>query len=136
MRDPRGGGFLPGVIDGAWCIRPWSDRGGRRYHRGQFASIPGDGKFLSSAEELETAACLFGGYTPVIMRDNTYDICRFQEQQKSGRTSGLQLGVYDITRHAAAFDAAEVRVGTSAELENAFAASLQAPGCTVIDVRD
>jgi len=73
-------------------------------------------------------------FTHVIMRDNTYDMVAFQEKLKYGRSSGVQLGDYDITHYAAAFGATGIRIGDMTEFENAFARSLTEPGVTIIDV--
>ncbi|WP_236147591.1 acetolactate synthase AlsS [Mycolicibacterium sp. CH28] len=98
-------------------------------------SISGDGGFLFSAQELETATRLGVRFTHVLMRDNTYDMVGFQEKLKYGRESGVQLGDYDIAHYAAAFGATGVRVDNLHDFENAFTQSLENPGITIIDVR-
>jgi len=97
-------------------------------------SVSGDGGFLFSAQELETATRLGLSFTHVIMRDNAYDMVAFQEQLKYGRTSGVQLGDYDIAHYAAAFGAKGIRVSGMTEFENAFTRSLTEAGVTIIDV--
>jgi acetolactate synthase-1/2/3 large subunit len=97
-------------------------------------SVSGDGGFLFSAQELETATRLGLSFTHVIMRDNTYNMVAFQEGLKYGRTSGVQLGDYDIVHYAAAFGAKGVRVSSLTEFEDAFTRSLAGPGVTIIDV--
>ena len=100
----------------------------------QVVSVSGDGGFLFSAQELETATRLGLSFTHVIMRDNTYNMVAFQEQLKYGRTSGVQLGDYDIVHFAAAFGAKGIRVSGITEFEAAFKQSLNEPGVTIIDV--
>jgi acetolactate synthase I/II/III large subunit len=100
----------------------------------QVVSVSGDGGFLFSAQELETATRLGLSFTSVIMRDNTYNMVAFQEQLKYGRTSGVQLGDYDIVHYAAAFGAKGIRVSGLTEFEAAFKQSLNEPGVTIIDV--
>jgi acetolactate synthase I/II/III large subunit len=97
-------------------------------------SVSGDGGFLFSAQELETATRLGLSFTHVIMRDNTYDMVGFQEQLKYARTSGVQLGDYDIAHYAAAFGAKGIRVSGMTEFEGALKQSLNEPGVTIIDV--
>jgi acetolactate synthase I/II/III large subunit len=97
-------------------------------------SVSGDGGFLFSAQELETATRLGLSFTHVIMRDNTYNMVAFQEELKYGRASGVQLGDYDIGHYAAAFGANGIRIRDMAEFENAFTRSLSEPGVTIIDV--
>jgi acetolactate synthase I/II/III large subunit len=100
----------------------------------QVVSVSGDGGFLFSAQELETATRLALSFTHVIMRDNSYNMVAFQEQLKYGRTSGVQLGDYDIVHFAAAFGAKGIRVSGLTEFEAAFKQSLNEPGVTIIDV--
>jgi acetolactate synthase-1/2/3 large subunit len=100
----------------------------------QVVSISGDGGFLFSAQELETATRLGLSFTHVIMRDNAYDMVAFQEILKYGRTSGVQLGHYDITQYAGAFGATGIRINSFDEFENAFKQSLSDTGITIIDV--
>jgi acetolactate synthase-1/2/3 large subunit len=98
-------------------------------------SVSGDGGFLFSAQELETATRLGLSFTHVIMRDNSYDMVAFQQQLKYGRTSGVQLGDYDIAHYAAAFGAKGMRVSGITEFEAALKQSLAEPGITIIDVQ-
>jgi acetolactate synthase-1/2/3 large subunit len=97
-------------------------------------SVSGDGGFLFSAQELETATRLGLSFTHVIMRDNTYNMVAFQQELKYGRASGVQLGDYDIGHCAAAFGASGIRVSDMAEFQDAFTRSLGEPGVTIIDV--
>jgi acetolactate synthase-1/2/3 large subunit len=98
-------------------------------------SVSGDGGFLFSAEELETASRLGLSFTHVIFRDNAYDMVAFQEVMKYGRKTGVQLGDYDIGHYAAAFGATGIRVTSMNEFENVFKQSLADPGITILDVR-
>lgn len=75
-------------------------------------SVSGDGGFLFSAQELETATRLGLNFTHIILRDNGYDMVGFQEVLKYGRKSGVQLGDYDVVSYAAAFGARGYRVKT------------------------
>lgn len=100
----------------------------------QVVSISGDGGFLFSAQELETATRLGLNLTHIIFRDNTYDMVGFQELLKYGRKSGVQLGDYDTTHYAAAFGATGIRVSTMDEFDRALTQALEADGITIIDV--
>ena len=100
----------------------------------QVVSVSGDGGFLFSAQELETATRLGLDFTHIIIRDNTYDMVAFQERLKYGRASGVQLGDYDITHYAAAFGAKGIRINGMDEFERALKQSLSETGITIIDV--
>lgn len=100
----------------------------------QVVSISGDGGFLFSAQELETAKRLGLTFTHVVMRDNSYDMVGFQEVLKYGRRSGVQLADYDIVAYAKAFGARGYRVHTLEEFTAVLAEALNQDGPTLIDV--
>lgn len=97
-------------------------------------SVSGDGGFLFSGVELETATRLGLNLVHVIMRDNTYDMVAFQQQMKYGRDSGVELGDYDSVKFAESFGAKGHRVHTLEDFKKAFAQALQEDGVSVIDV--
>jgi len=100
----------------------------------QVVSVSGDGGFLFSAQELETATRLGLNFTHIILRDNAYDMVAFQQMLKYGRTSGVELGDYDIVHFAKAFGAKGIRIGSMDEFCDALQRSLAQPGVTLIDV--
>uniref|UniRef100_UPI003899D92B thiamine pyrophosphate-dependent enzyme n=1 Tax=Mycobacterium sp. HUMS_1102779 TaxID=3383487 RepID=UPI003899D92B len=97
-------------------------------------SVSGDGGFLFSAQELETATRLGLTFTHIVLRDNAYDMVGFQEVLKYGRTSGVRLGDYDIASYAAAFGARGHRVETLDDFGAAVRRALAGPGVSLIDV--
>ena len=97
-------------------------------------SVSGDGGFLFSAQELETATRLGLSLVHIIMRDNAYNMVEFQEELKYGRASGVRLGEYDVIHYAAAFGAKGIRVSSLADFERAVTTALTEPGVTIIDV--
>ncbi len=97
-------------------------------------SISGDGGFLYSAQELETATRLGLTFTHIILRDNSYDMVGFQEVLKYGRRSGVQLGDYDIVSYAAAFGARGYVVKTLDEFGATLRQALAEDGPSLIDV--
>jgi acetolactate synthase I/II/III large subunit len=100
----------------------------------QVVSVSGDGGFLFSAQELETATRLGLTFTHIIMHDNTYDMVGFQEVLKYGRKSGVQLGDYDIASYAQAFGARGYRVETLDEFGTVLKRALSEQGPSLIDV--
>ncbi|MGO9929342.1 MAG: acetolactate synthase AlsS [Mycobacterium sp.] len=97
-------------------------------------SVSGDGGFLFSAQELETATRLGLTFTHIIFRDNTYDMVGFQEVLKYKRKSGVQLGDYDIVSYAAAFGAHGYRVETLDDFRATVRQALVEQGPSLIDV--
>jgi acetolactate synthase-1/2/3 large subunit len=97
-------------------------------------SVSGDGGFLFSAQELETATRLGLSFTHIVLRDNSYDMVGFQEVLKYGRKSGVQLGDYDIVSYAATFGAHGYRVKTLDEFSATLRHALAEDGPSLIDV--
>ncbi|HEX3957677.1 MAG TPA: acetolactate synthase AlsS [Trebonia sp.] len=100
----------------------------------QVVSVSGDGGFLFSAMELETAHRLRRTFTHVLMRDNAYDMVAFQQMMKFGRTSGVKLGDFDVAAYAEAFGAHGYRAGTEEEFVAALDKGLGEEGVSIIDV--
>jgi acetolactate synthase-1/2/3 large subunit len=68
-------------------------------------SISGDGGFLFSAMELETAVRLKSNLVHMILIDGSYDMVAEQEILKYGRPSGTDFGPVDPVKYAEAFGA-------------------------------
>lgn len=100
----------------------------------QVVSVSGDGGFLFSAQELETASRLGLSLVHVIFRDDTYDMVGFQQMLKYGRKSAVELGDYDTVAYAAAFGARGRRVDSEDEFVAALQEALAEPGVSIIDV--
>ncbi|GAA4556377.1 acetolactate synthase AlsS [Planotetraspora kaengkrachanensis] len=113
---------------------PWAIAASLLRPRTHVVSISGDGGFLFSSMELETAVRVGATFTHVIMRDNSYNMVAFQQMLKYGRTSGVDLGDYDIVRYAASFGAHGHRADSEPSLAAALRRSLAEPGPSIIDV--
>ncbi|PRY68587.1 acetolactate synthase large subunit [Glaciihabitans tibetensis] len=98
-------------------------------------SVSGDGGFLYSAMELETAVRLRSTFTHVIFNDGTYDMVAFQQQGKYGRTSGVKLGDYDAVAYAESFGAHGHRVTRLEDFAAVLQTAMAEPGPSIIDVR-
>jgi acetolactate synthase I/II/III large subunit len=79
-------------------------------------SISGDGGFLFSAAELETAVRLKQNIVHMVWIDGTYDMVRVQEVQKYGRPSGIEFGPVDVVKYAEAFGAKGMVVRSPEEI--------------------
>ena len=97
-------------------------------------SVSGDGGFLYSAQELETATRLGLHLVHVIMRDNSYDMVKFQQENKFGRPSAVELGDYDAVKYAEAFGAKGYRVHTLEDFSTAFSQAMEDDGVSIVDV--
>ncbi|MDY6054706.1 acetolactate synthase AlsS [Micrococcus sp.] len=97
-------------------------------------SVSGDGGFLFSAMELETAVRLKSNLVHVVFNDTTYDMVAFQQQMKYGRTCSIQLGEYDVAAYAESFGAHGHTVTNPDELAATIKAALEEEGPSVINV--
>lgn len=79
-------------------------------------SISGDGGFLFSANELETAVRLHAHIVHMIWIDGSYDMVAAQEQIKYERTSGVKFGPVDTVKYAEAFGATGLRIQHADEI--------------------
>lgn len=66
-------------------------------------SSSGDGGFLFTATELETAVRIGAKFVHIIWDSQSYDMVSFQEDAHYGETAGVQLGKYDVVKFAEAF---------------------------------
>lgn len=97
-------------------------------------SVSGDGGFLFSAQELDTAIRLGVSFTHVIFNDGTYDMVAFQQVMKYGRTAAIQLGDVDFVKYAQAFGAHGYRATSIENLKELVQLGMQQEGPTIIDV--
>ncbi|GKT40998.1 acetolactate synthase [Colletotrichum spaethianum] len=97
-------------------------------------SISGDGGFLYSGQELVTAVQQGCNITHFIWNDGKYNMVEFQEVDKYGRSSGVDLGGVDFVKYAEAFGAKGLRVSRSSELEAVMKEALSYKGVCVVDV--
>ncbi|KAI8316861.1 Acetolactate synthase [Colletotrichum sp. SAR11_59] len=97
-------------------------------------SISGDGGFLYSGQELVTAVQQGCNITHFVWNDGKYNMVEFQEVDKYGRSSGVDLGGVDFVRYAEAFGAKGLRVTRSSELEGVMREALSHVGVCVVDV--
>lgn len=114
---------LPWAI-GAALVRPNT----------QIFSVSGDGGFLFSAQDLETAVRKNLNIIHIIWNDGRYNMVEFQEVMKYDRASGVDFGPVDFVQYAQAFGAKGLRATSQQELEAAIQEGLATEGPVIIDV--
>lgn len=88
-------------------------------------SLSGDGGFLFSAMELETAKRIGSRFVHLIWDSGSYDMVAFQEEAHyGGRTAGVQLGRIDIVSFAQAFGCKGIQITKAEELGPALREAL------------
>lgn len=94
----------------------------------------GDGGFMMTSVELETAKRLGVGFVTVIFNDSGYGLIRARQEKGYGRTIGVELGNPDFVRYAESFGAAGFRVESAQELDEVMRRCLKEDILAVIDV--
>ena len=97
-------------------------------------SISGDGGFLFSAMELETAVRLQSHLVHMIWIDGTYDMVAVQEEQKYGRPSGTEFGSVDPVKYAEAFGARGFMIQSPDQITSVLKQAFDTPGPVLIGV--
>jgi acetolactate synthase I/II/III large subunit len=97
-------------------------------------SISGDGGFLFSAMELETAVRLQSNLVHMIWIDGTYDMVAVQEEQKYGRPSGTKFGPVDPVKYAEAFGARGFMIQSPDQINSALKQAFDTPGPVLVGV--
>lgn len=67
---------------------------------GKVISVSGDGGFLFSAVELETAVRLKCNFVHLVWIDGAYNMVQFQQQAAYGRDSAIHFGAVDVVKFA------------------------------------
>lgn len=114
---------LPWAI-GATMVRPGE----------KVVSVSGDGSFMQSSMELETAVRLGSNILHIIWVDNGYNMVAMQEEQKYRRTSGVAFGPIDFKGYAESFGAAGFAVRSADTLRATLRAALEVDGPAVVAI--
>lgn len=98
-------------------------------------SISGDGGFLFSAMELETAKRIGSRFVHLIWDSGSYDMVSFQEAAHyDGKTNGVKLGYYDIKTYAEAFGCNGYKINHPDELLPALIEGLKSDAPVLIHI--
>lgn len=100
----------------------------------QIVSISGDGGFLFSAQDLETAVRLNLNIVHIIWNDGHYDMVKFQEEMKYGQSAGVNFGPVDFVKYAESFGAKGLRVEKAQDLAKTLDEAFATNGPVIIDV--
>jgi acetolactate synthase I/II/III large subunit len=98
-------------------------------------SISGDGGFLFSAMELETAVRLKLNLVHMVWINGSYDMVAVQEQPKYKRTSGVDFGPVDVVKYAEAFGAAGFMVEAPDQIGQTLKKAFEISGPVLVGIR-
>lgn len=97
-------------------------------------SVSGDGGFLFSGMELETAVRLKCNLVHLVWIDGAYDMVKFQQIAKYGRAAAVEFGPVDLVRYAEAFGARGFMIETPEEIAPALGKALEIEGPVLIGI--
>lgn len=114
---------LPWAI-GAAMVRPGE----------KIISVSGDGSFMQSSMELETAVRLKSNIVHIIWVDNGYNMVAMQEEKKYRRSSGVSFGPINFKAYAESFGAAGFAVTCAEDLRATLRAAMAVSGPAVVAI--
>ncbi|HBA0412130.1 TPA: acetolactate synthase AlsS [Enterococcus faecium] len=113
---------------------PWAISAALVRPNTQIVSVSGDGGFLFSAQDLETAVRKKLNIVHLIWNDGHFNMVEFQEKMKYQRASGVDFGPVDFVKYAEAFGAKGIRATSVEELEKALEEGFATEGPVIIDI--
>ncbi|MFB1115094.1 acetolactate synthase AlsS [Dickeya dadantii] len=113
---------------------PWAIAAALVNPKQKVVSVSGDGGFMQSSMELETAVRLKSNILHIIWVDNAYNMVEIQEEKKYHRASGVKFGPIDFKAYAEAFGAKGFAVESAAELVPKLWQAMDVDGPAVIAI--
>lgn len=113
---------------------PWAISAALVRPNTQIVSVSGDGGFLFSSQDLETAVRLDLNIVHIIWNDGHYDMVKFQEELKYGKSAGVNFGSVDFVKYAESFGATGLRVEKAQDLEKVLDQAFATEGPVVVDI--
>jgi acetolactate synthase-1/2/3 large subunit len=113
---------------------PWAIAATLVRPREKVLSISGDGGFLFSAMELETAVRLKSNLVHMILIDGSYDMVAEQEILKYNRPSGTDFGPVDPVKYAEAFGATGLMVRSPEQISSVLKQAFDTSGPVLVGV--
>ncbi|EKN4115546.1 acetolactate synthase AlsS [Yersinia enterocolitica] len=113
---------------------PWAIAAALVNPQQKVVSVSGDGGFMQSSMELETAVRLKSNLLHIIWVDNGYNMVEIQEQKKYHRSSGVSFGPIDFKMYAESFGAKGFAVESADELTVKLHQAMDTQGAAVIAI--
>ncbi len=114
---------------------PWAIATCLLYPESRVISVSGDGGFLFSSMELETAKRLGVKFIHLIWDSQSYDMVSFQEYAHyEGETAGVELGSYNVEQYAASFGCKGYNIKDSSELAAVFQEAIKSEVPVLINI--
>jgi acetolactate synthase-1/2/3 large subunit len=113
---------------------PWAIAACLADPRNKVISISGDGGFLFSAAELETAVRLKCNLVHIVCIDGAYDMVRMQQIATYGRDAAVAFGPVDVVKFAESMGARGFNVTTADEIGSVLRRAMAIDGPVVVGV--
>ncbi len=113
---------------------PWAITAGLLRPNKRVYSMSGDGGMLFTGQELETAVRLNLPIVHIIWNDGHFDMVKFQEEKKYGRSSGVDFGPVDYVKYAESMGAKGYRATSTEEFLEIIKNIPETSGPVLIDI--
>lgn len=113
---------------------PWAISAALVRPNTKIVSMSGDGGFMFSSQDLETAVRLGLNIVHIIWNDGNYDMVKFQEEMKYGDSAAVKFGPIDFVKYAESFGAKGYHVEKAADLNKVLDQAFKEQGPTIVDV--
>jgi acetolactate synthase-1/2/3 large subunit len=113
---------------------PWAIAAKLAHPDRKVVASVGDGSFLMSSMELETAKRLGTPFVTVVWNDSELGLIRIKQEKAFGRSHGIEFANPDLIKYAESLGASGYRASSICELEKILARSIRDDELAVIDV--
>lgn len=114
---------------------PWAIATSLMHPDKRIISVSGDGGFLFSAMEMETAKRVGAKFIHIIWDSASYDMVEFQEAAHyAGDTAGVKLGHYDVVKYAESFGCKGYHINSANEIAGVFQEALTSDVPVLINI--
>jgi acetolactate synthase-1/2/3 large subunit len=100
----------------------------------EVVAVCGDGGFLMTGQEIETAVRYGVGITVVVFRNGLHGTIAMHQARDVGRTAGAEIGPVDLAGFARSLGAGGYTVRETDELEDALREAVADEGVSLVDV--
>ena len=100
----------------------------------EVVAVAGDGGFLMTGQELETAVRYGAGITVVVFRNGMHGTIAMHQARDLGRTAGVEIGDVDLAAYARSFGAEGYTVRNPEDLAPALRTALASEAVSLLDV--
>lgn len=113
---------------------PWAISAALARPKTHIVSLSGDGSFMMSSMELETAVRLKLPITHIIWRDGSYNLVKIQQQEMYKKEFGVSFSDPDFVKYTQSFGAHAFRITKPSQMRSTIKKALSIHTPTVIDV--